>query len=177
MVQNTHILAAAPWLSLWESWLGAAETERCGTALLIVGTTGAEVYMPSLTVGNGLCAVPGRCNYNPCGQNGTTHRFCHSERSETESRNLPEWQVLSCGGNFLLRGGFLHSACATVGMTQWGDVCTNSPTVSRMFYATPPLISQGCALPASPEGKLLYRDLRCRVLSETVLSFHVRNGT
>ena len=54
---------------------------RGGTALPIVGTTGAKVDLPSLTVGNGLCAVPGRCNYNPCGQNGTTHRLCHSERT------------------------------------------------------------------------------------------------
>ena len=53
---------------------------------------------------------------------------------------------------FLPRGGFLHSADATVGMTQWGDVSTNSPTVSRAFYVSPPLISQGCALPASPGG-------------------------
>ena len=54
--------------------------------------------MPSLTVGNGLCAVPLRCNYNPCGQNGTTHRHViPSERSE--SRNLPKHLVLSCGGS------------------------------------------------------------------------------
>ena len=43
------------------------------------------------------------------------------------------------------------------------DVSTNSPTVSRMFQAAPPLISQGCALPASPGGKLLYRALGWRV--------------
>ena len=40
---------------------------RGGTALRIVGTTGAEVNMPSLTVGNGLCAVPLRGKYNLCG--------------------------------------------------------------------------------------------------------------
>ena len=55
---------------------------RGGTALPIVGTTGAKVDIPSLTVGNGLCAVPLRCNYNPYGQNGTTHRSCHSERTQ-----------------------------------------------------------------------------------------------
>ena len=48
---------------------------RGGTALPIVGTTGAKGILPSLTVGNGLCAVPLRCNYNPCGQNGTTPRY------------------------------------------------------------------------------------------------------
>ena len=41
-----------------------------------------------------------------------------SERSE--SRNPPKWQILPCVGTFLPRGGFLHSACAPVGMTQWG---------------------------------------------------------
>ena len=55
---------------------------RGGTALCIVGTTGAKVDIPSLTVGNGLCAVPLRCKYNPWGQNGTTHRSCHSERTQ-----------------------------------------------------------------------------------------------
>ena len=39
---------------------------RCGTAFSIVGTMGAEGIKPSLTVGNGLCAVPGRGNDNPC---------------------------------------------------------------------------------------------------------------
>ena len=63
----------------------------------------------------------------------------------------------------VLRSGFLHSANAPVGMTERGDVCTNSPTVSRIFQVAPLLISQGCALPASPEGKLLYRDLGCRI--------------
>ena len=58
---------AAPWLSLWESWLGAAETERAAGPFVIAETIGAEGIIPSLTVGNGLCAVPLRCNYNPCG--------------------------------------------------------------------------------------------------------------
>ena len=44
-----------------------------------------------------------------------------------------------------------------------GGVSTNSPTVSRSIHAVPPLISQGCALPASPEGKLLYRAFGCLV--------------
>ena len=66
------------------------------TAVSIVGTLGTEVDKPSLTVGNGLCAVPLRGNYNPCGQTGTTYQYViPSERSE--SRNLPKWQVLSCG--------------------------------------------------------------------------------
>ena len=72
-----------------------------------------------------------------------------SERSEP--RNLLKWQVLSCGGTFLPRGGFLRSACATVGMTQWGDVFTNSPTVSRMFQAAP-LPHQSGLRPASFPG-------------------------
>ena len=90
-----------------------------------------------------------------------TDHVIPSERSE--SRNLPKWQILPCVGTFLLRGGFLHSANATVGMTKRGYVSTNSPTVSRVFYAAPPLISLGYAEPASPEGKLLYRPFGCRV--------------
>ena len=90
---------------------------RGSTALRIVATTGAKVNLPSLTVGNGLCAVPLRGNYNTCGQNGITHRLCHSERSETESRNPLKLQILPYVGTFLPRGGFLHSACAPVGMT------------------------------------------------------------
>ena len=39
------------------------------------------------------------------------------------------------------------------------------------------LISQGYALPASPEGKLLYIALGCRSLSIPDPSFQVRNGT
>ena len=45
---------------------------RRGTAFRIVGTMGAEVEPPSETVGNGLCAVPLRSNYNLCKQTGTT---------------------------------------------------------------------------------------------------------
>ena len=66
---------------------------RGGTAFSIVGTTGAEVERSPI---------------------------CHSERTGSEPRNLPKWQVLLCGGTFLLRRRFLHSACATVGMTYGG---------------------------------------------------------
>ena len=97
---------------------------RGGTALNIVGTMGAEVE---------------------------NHRICHSERSETESRNLPEWQILPCVGTFLPRGGFLHSANAPVGMTRWGDVSTDSPIVSRMFQVVP-LPHQSGLRPASFPG-------------------------
>ena len=54
---------------------------------------------PLKYVGNGLCAVPLRGKYNLCGQTGTTHRLCHSERSETESRNPLKWRILPCGGS------------------------------------------------------------------------------
>ena len=43
--------------------------------------------------------------------------ICHPDRSETEWRDLPKWQILSCVGNFCNLGGFLHSADAAVGMT------------------------------------------------------------
>ena len=55
--------------------------------------------MPSLTVGNGLCAVPLRCNYNLCGQpEPPTDYVIPSERSE--SRNLRKLQILPCVGSF-----------------------------------------------------------------------------
>ena len=60
-----------------------------GMALCVIGTMGAKVNLPSLTVGNGLCAVPLRCNYNPCGQNGTTPRSCHSERTNVSRGIFP----------------------------------------------------------------------------------------
>ena len=53
---------------------------------------------PVKYVGNGLCAVPLRGNYNPCGQNKTApNHVIPSERSE--SRNLPELLVLSYVGS------------------------------------------------------------------------------
>ena len=131
---------------------------------------------PLKYVGNGLCAVPLRCNYNPCGQNGTTPRSCHSERTNV-SRGIfpsgrfylvvvhsPTWWIpplrLRCGRNdndaTFLRIRLLFPEC---------------------FRLPRCLISQGCALPASPEGKLLYRALGCRSLSVTAPAFHVRNGT
>ena len=45
------------------------------TAVSIVGTVGTEVDKPSLTVGNGLCAVPLRGDYNLCGKNAITPRY------------------------------------------------------------------------------------------------------
>ena len=72
---------------------------RGGAAFNIVGTMGTEVKPPSETVGNGLCAVPLRGKYNPCGQpeppTGMSFRG-----SECESRNLPELLVSSCGGSY-----------------------------------------------------------------------------
>ena len=150
---------------------------RGGTAFRIVGTTGAEVDIPSLTVGNGLCAVPLRCNYNPWGikTKPLPDYVIPSERSE--SRNPPKWQILPCGGTFLPRGGFLHSACAPVGMTKLGYVSTNSPTVSRMFQAVP-LPHQSGLRPASfPGGEALVLGFGVQGFSLMVPSFYVRNGT
>ena len=42
-----------------------------------------------------------RNEYNPCSQNGTTPYDMSFRASDSESRNLPEWQVLSCGGSSL----------------------------------------------------------------------------
>ena len=47
---------------------------------------------PLKSVGNGLCAVPLRGNYNPCGKNKTTPDMPFQDRSE--SRNLPKLQIL-----------------------------------------------------------------------------------
>ena len=79
---------------------GSAKPRLRGpAAFVIVETTGAEGIKPSLTVGNGLCAVPLRGNYNLCGQpEPPTEYVIPSERSE--SRNLPEWQILHCVGTF-----------------------------------------------------------------------------
>ena len=86
-----------------------------GNRQLLEQPTSFISVRPLKDVGNGLCAVPLRGNYNLCKQTGTTPDM--SFRANSESRNLPEWQVLSCVGTFLPRGGFLHSAYATVGMT------------------------------------------------------------
>ena len=129
---------------------GSAQPRLRGpTVFVIIGTTGAKVVIPSLTVGNGLCAVPLRCEYNPCGQNGTTHRHViPSERSE--SRNPPKQQVLPYVGYFCNLSRFLHSADAAVGMTM-GYVSTDSPVVSGMFQAAP-LPHQSGLRPASFPG-------------------------
>ena len=72
---------------------------RGGTAFYIVGTMGAEGIKPSLTVGNGLCAVPGRGNDNPCANKPEPPPDMSFRANGSEPRNLPKWQVLSCGGS------------------------------------------------------------------------------
>ena len=59
----------------------------------------------------------------------------------------------------------------------WGDVCTDSPTVSRIFLAAPPPHQSRLRRASFPQGKLLYRGFGCQGLLGTVPSFHVRNGT
>ena len=61
--------------------------------------------------------------------------------NESESRNLPKLQTLPCVGYYCNLGGFLHSACAAVGMTYRGVVpfthtgyfCHVSGTAHRPF--------------------------------------------
>ena len=87
---------------------------RGGTALNIVGTMGAEGIKPSLTVGNGLCAVPPRCEYNPCGQpepppdmsfraNAVSRGIFPSSRFYLVVVHSPPWWIpplrLRCGRN------------------------------------------------------------------------------
>ena len=66
--------------------------------------------------------MPFRCMAytTPADNRNRPRHVIPSERSE--SRNLPKLQILPCVGTFLPRRRFLHSANATVGMTQWGDV-------------------------------------------------------
>ena len=56
--------------SLRFRWLGVLFNQGVlktgGETLQKAETMGTTVNISSLTVGNGLCAVPGRCNYNPC---------------------------------------------------------------------------------------------------------------
>ena len=44
--------------------MGATTVTGRRAAFVIIGTAGAEGIKPSLTVGNGLCAVPLRGEYN-----------------------------------------------------------------------------------------------------------------
>ena len=78
---------------------------------------------------------------------------------------------------FLPRGGFLHSAYCYGRNDNGGTFLRIRRLFLRCFRLPRCLISQGYALPASPEGKLLYRAFEYRGLSGTVPSFYVRNGT
>ena len=146
--------------------------------LLIAGGNHTFIYRQSAArhVSNTTCAVEWyhpqygitQCSgddSSPCNVTNRTREekqnhlpICHSEGAKA-SRGIfpsckfylvlvlcPTWWIpplrLRCGRNDTI-----------------GDVFKNSPTVSRVFHAAPPLISQGCALPASPGGELLYRAL------------------
>ena len=77
---------------------------------------------------------------------------CHSERARSESRNLPEWQVLSCGGS--LSNVVDSSTPLRSGRNdKMGGVSTDSPTVSTAFHVAPrPSSGSPSGEPASPEG-------------------------
>ena len=64
---------------------------------------------------------------------------------------------------FIPRGGFLHFAYAAVGMTMMLRFYGFAYCFRNISGRPASLISQGYALPASPEGKLLFRALRERV--------------
>ena len=51
-----------------------------------------------ITRGDEWNHVMPRSEYNPCRQNETTHRHV-IPREQSESRNLPELQILSCVGS------------------------------------------------------------------------------
>ena len=78
-------------------------------------------------VGNGLCAVPLRCNYNPCANKTEPPPEMSFRANGSEPRNLPEWQVLSCVGS--LSHVVDSSTPLAVGMTQWGACLGLSETV------------------------------------------------
>ena len=73
--------------------------------------------------------------------------------SGSESRNLPKWQALSCGGSY---SNVVDSStplrCGRNDIT--GDVSTDSPIVCAMFHAVPhfPHQSRPRGEPASPRG-------------------------
>ena len=68
---------------------------------------------------------------------------------------------LSCGGSLSNVVDSSTPLIAAVGMTQWGMFVRIRLLFSECFTPYRCLISQGCALPASPEGKLLYHALGC----------------
>ena len=109
-------------------------------------------------------------------KNKTTHRLCHSEHSETESRNLPKWQILPCVGTFLSRSGFLHSANATVGMTMRGRFYGFA--YCFLNVSGRPAASSVRAAPCQlPRRGSFCTGLWGAGVSVTVPSFYVRNGT
>ena len=86
--------------------------------------------------------------------------ICRSERVKRVEESSQVASFILCW--FIIpRSGFLHAACAMVGMTQWGAFLRIRPLFLECFRPYRCIISQGCALPASPGGKLLYRDCGC----------------
>ena len=80
-------------------WTVAFQLTIDNGQLTIIGASNVVFCVrPLKSVGNGLCAVPLRGNYNPCRQpEPPTDMSFRAKRSE--SRNLPELHVLSCGGS------------------------------------------------------------------------------
>ena len=97
----------------------------------------------------------GRCDYNLCGHNGTTPRHV-IPRERSESRNLPELQILSCGGS--LSNVVDSSTPLRCGRNdKVGTFLRIRPLFPQCFtlYRIP---SSGSPRRASfPQGKLLYR--------------------
>ena len=94
--------------------------------------------------------------------NDTTHRYViPRERMRVEESSQVADFIL--WWFFLQRGGFLHSADAAVGMTEWGCVSTDSPTVSTVFHAAPRPSSGSPRRASFPQGKLLFRAFRALV--------------
>ena len=106
-------------------------------------------------VGAAICR-PLRCGYNPCGQNGTTHRHViPRERMRVEGSSRVASFILCW---FIIqRGGFLHSADAPVGMTfsvRFYGFAHCFYSISRRPAA---LIRLALGRASFPRGKLLFR--------------------
>ena len=111
---------------------------------------------PLKYVGNGLCAVPLRCNYNLCKQTGTTHRHViPRERMRVEESSRVASFIL--WWSILQRGGFLHSADAAVGMTMLVRFYGFAYCFYSISRCPAALIRLALGRASFPQGKLLYR--------------------
>ena len=103
--------------------------------------------------------------------------LCHPDRNEMEWRDLLKLQILPYAGYFCNLGGFLHSACAAVGMTcrdvapiiHTGYICSGASPSPGLHGGAPGSSSgssqKGLQGPGFEKWQALSREDRNRVLS------------